>query len=219
MSWHTDYWFLASYSAQLSQPSARSLRRRPPTRRPVSLLQLPARPLRPLRKDRTSRPRRRNRRPHPALARRLPRRPPRRPRRQLPRHRRAQQPRRPIPSRRLAWPVIVRKPKMAQRCTVRKLPVSARASQRKSALTNNSSKASWTSNTNSRTVCESPSTVRGAPVAAPAKLGAKSAPACHPAPRPVDPHSRMKSTAAGGFSARCRSGRRRRSRRAAHAVH
>jgi hypothetical protein len=215
MSWHTGYWFLASCSAQASQPSARSSRRRPPTRRPVSLLHLPGRQPRPLRKDRTRRPRRRNRRPHPALARRLPRRPRRRPSRQLPRHRRAQQPRRPIPSRRHAWPVIVRKPKMARRCTVRKLPVSARASQRKSALTNNSSKASWTSNTNSKTVCENPSTVRGAPVAARAKC----APACHPAPRPVDPHSPMKSTAAGGFSAHCHSGRRRRSRRAAHAVH
>jgi hypothetical protein len=212
MSWHTDYWFLASCSAQVSQPSARSLRRRLPARRPVHLLQLPGRQPRPLRKDRTRPPRRRKRRPHPALARRLP-------RRQLPRHRPLLQLRRPIPSGRHAWPVITRKPKMAKRCTVRKQPVSARASQRKSALTKISSKASWTSNTNSRTVCESPSTVVGAPVAAPAKWGAKGAPACHPTPRPADPRSRMKSTAAGGFSARCRSGRRRRSRRAAHAVH
>jgi hypothetical protein len=173
MSWHTDYWFLASCSAQVSQPSARSLRRRLPTRRPVSRLQLPGRQPRPLRKDRTRPPRRRNRRPHPALARRLP----RRPRRQLPRHRRPQQVRRPIPSRRHAWPVIIRKPKMAERCTVRKLPVSARASQRKSALTNNSSKASWTSNTSNRTVCESPSTVLGAPAAARARsTPTKSAP-------------------------------------------
>jgi hypothetical protein len=46
----------------------------------------------------------------------------------------------------------------------------------------------------------------------------KSAPACHPALRRVDPHSRMKSTAAGEFSARCHSGRRHRSARAARAA-
>ncbi len=185
MSWHTDYWFLACCLAQASQPSARSSRRRPPARRPVRQLRPSGRQPHPRRRDRTRPLRRRNRRPHPALARRLPRRPARR---QRPRHRPLLQRRRPICSRRHAWPVTVRKPKMAQRCTVRKPPISARAFQRLN-------------------------------LRRPSLRQLKYAPACHPTPRRVDPHWRMKSTAAGGFSARCRSGRRRRSTRAAHAVH